>query len=147
MKKSILLILLLYVLYGCQDEIVSPIPYRQVYLQLNLTASYPIFKNSVNQYLIFDRRINVTDAVGYGGILLYTGFDGNYYAFDMSCPYEANSNIKVRPNNLGQAICDSCHSVFDISWGVANPIPPSKATKVLKHYKASLYGDVLYVIN
>ena len=62
---------------SCDDTYKSSIPDFPVSLELNLTTTYPTFKNSYNKYLIFDKKINVTDYIGYGGILVYTGFDGS----------------------------------------------------------------------
>ena len=129
---------------SCDDTYKSSIPDFPVYLDLNLTTTYPTFKNSYNKYLIFDKKINVNDYIGYGGILVYTGFDGEYYAFDLACPYEVKQNIIVHPNDKGQAICDSCKTVFDISYGIGNPTSgPSKET--LRRYKTNLSGDILYI--
>ena len=131
---------------SCKDEMYSPVPNSPVYLDLNLTATYPTFKNSINQVLLFEKPIKATDKVGFGGIIVYTGFDGTYYAFDMCCPHEAKYNTKVRPNENGQAVCDSCHTVFEIGYGIGNP-SSGKAKHPLKRYKAFLSGDILYISN
>jgi nitrite reductase/ring-hydroxylating ferredoxin subunit len=134
------------ILVSCKDEVFSPVPNSPVYLDLNLTATYPTFKNSVNQVLLFEKPIKATDRVGCAGVVVCTGFDGVYYAFDMCCPHEAKSTTKVRPNKNGQVVCDSCHTVFDIGYGIGNP--SSGVSKYpLKKYKAYLSGDVLYISN
>ncbi|MDO9152516.1 MAG: hypothetical protein Q7U47_02205 [Paludibacter sp.] len=143
-KKSLLLLLFTAAFSGCYDNVISSIPDYPVRLQLNLTTTYPTFRNSVNQYLLFEKRILATDYIGFGGILVYTGFDGEYYAFDMACPYEAKNDIKVYPNDLGQAVCKKCGTVFDIDSGVGNP-SSGPAKEVLKRYRTSLSGDVLYI--
>jgi nitrite reductase/ring-hydroxylating ferredoxin subunit len=136
---------------GCDDTYRSSIPDFPVQLNLDLATTYPTFRNSYNKYIVFEKKIRVTDYIGYGGILVYSGFDGGYYAFDMSCPYEVKPTIKVRPNDKGQAICDSCKTVFDISYGIGNPVPnpltgkAASAKEALRRYKAVLSGDYLYV--
>ena len=143
--KNLFLILLFPSTFSsCYDNVISSIPDYPVRLQLNLTTTYPTFKNSVNQHLLFEKRIFETDMIGYGGILVYSGFDGIYYAFDMACPYEAKSTIKVYPNDVGQAVCKECGSVYDIGYGIGNP-SSGPAKEVLKRYKASISGDVLYI--
>jgi len=143
------MILFLYILIisalivSCDDTYISSIPDFPVYLELNLITTYPNF-HSPNQSLIFTKPITVMDRIGYGGILVYIGFDGIYYAFDMSCPYEHKITTRIKPNGLGQAICDSCHSIFDIGYGIGNPIS-GKAKEILKRYKTTLTGDVLYI--
>jgi len=129
---------------SCNDNIISSIPDYPVYLNLNLVTTYPTFRNSINQYLIFKKPVLVTDMIGYGGILVYTDFNGDYCAFDLSCPYEAKQNILVVPNKVGQAVCEGCGSVFNISDGIAEPVS-GKAKQTLKRYKATLSGDILYV--
>jgi hypothetical protein len=131
-------------LTGCDDTYQSSIPNFYVNLRLDLASTYPTFKNNPNHYLVFTKPVYATDGVGFGGILVFCGWDNNYYAFDLACPYEAKQKTIVHPNDIGQAICDSCKTVYDISIGVGNPISgPAKQT--LKHYKANLSGDILYI--
>jgi len=129
---------------SCNDNVISSIPDFPVYLELNLTSTYPTFKNSYNKSLLFEKGVSVTDKIGYGGILVYTGLDGGYYAFDMSCPYEAKQDVRVFPNGSGQAVCEGCGSVFDIGYGIGNP-SSGKAKETLKRYKAILSGDILVI--
>ena len=149
-KKKYLIcvfVVLIVVLSGCDDNYISSIPNYAVSLQLNLTSTYSTFKNSVNQYLIFDKPVNANDLIGFGGVLVYTGFDGNYYAFDLACPHEApEQNLKVIPNDEGKAVCETCGTVYNISFGIGDPIEgPSKET--LKRYKTSPQGDWLIITN
>jgi len=146
------LVTLLFI--SCDKSYTSSIPDYPVQLDLNLTTTYPTFKNSYNKELTFEKKINVNDFIGYGGILVYTGFDGGYYAFDMSCPYEANPKILVHPNGNGQAVCDSCKTIFDISYGIGNPTGRHRlnrpdttalANQTLKRYKATFSGDILSI--
>lgn len=140
---------------GCEDQYVSKIPDYQVNLQLNLTSTYSIFKNSTNEYLLFETRILETDRIGYGGILVctapYLDDSGNsiYYAYDMCCPYEADKNIKVYPveDDIGKVQCEECGSIFDVGFGSGFPQSGPAAEKgyVLKQYKTTLSGDYLYI--
>ena len=130
-------------LISCNDNVQSSIPDFPVYLNLNLTTTYPNFR-SPNQALTFEKRIFETDRIGYGGILVYIGFDGEYYAFDMSCPVEVKQTIRVHPNGLGQAVCKNCGSVFDLGYGIGNP-SSGGAKETLKRYKTTLSGDILYI--
>jgi nitrite reductase/ring-hydroxylating ferredoxin subunit len=133
---------------SCDDTYKSSIPDYPVHLELNLAAEYSTFRNSTNKSFTFIRGITPgipeTNYTGFGGILVYSGFDGQYYAFDMSCPYEAKQNIRVHPNDIGQAICDSCKTVFNIGYGIGDPASgPAKET--LRRYKTNLSGDILYI--
>lgn len=128
---------------SCDDSVQSSIPDYPVYLDLNLASTYPNF-NSPNQSLTFLKRIIETDRIGYGGILVYIGFDGEFYAFDMCCPYEAKPTVRVYPNDIGQAVCEKCGTVFDIGYGIGNP-SSGPAKEVLKRYRANVSGNVLYI--
>ena len=139
---------------GCDDTYISSIPDYPVYLELNLVTTYPIFRNSINKSMTFLTPVTAIERIGYGGILVYTGFDGAYYAFDMSCPYEHKSTVRVYPNELGQAICEKCGTVYDIGYGVGNPskrirpnLPDTTALakEVLKRYRTSMQNDYLYI--
>lgn len=142
-KYCLLLSLLAFQFAGCDDTYYSSVPDYYVNLQLNLTSTYPTFRNNPYKYLVFEKRINVTDGVGYGGILVFCGVE-SYYAYDLSCPHEHKQTILVRPNDIGQAVCDSCKTVYDVSYGFGNPVSgPSK--EALKRYKANLSGDILYI--
>lgn len=131
-------------LISCDDTYRSSIPDFPVQLDLNLTSTYPTFRNSYNKYMVFQTKRYETDYLGYGGILVNTGLEGGYYAFDLSCPYEHKQTTRVKPNDLGQAICDSCGTVFNIGYGIGDPSSgPAKET--LRRYKTNLSGDILYI--
>ena len=133
---------------SCNDNVISSIPDFPVYLELNLTSTYPTFRNSYNKSIIFIKGITpnipTNRYTGFGGILVYTDLNGEYCAFDMSCPYEAKQNIRVYPNDLGQTVCEGCGSVFDIGSRSGYPIS-GKAKEALKRYKTMFSGDVLYI--
>lgn len=144
LKHIVLSIFVSLAFTGCNDNVISSIPDFPVYLELNLTSTYPTFRNSHNKFLTFEKGVFVTDRTGYGGILVYTDLNGEYCAFDLSCPYEAKRTVRVVPNDSGQAVCEGCGSVFDLTSGIGNPIS-GKAKEMLKRYKAILSGDILYV--
>lgn len=158
-SKIVSLAFLCFVIESCEEQYISPIPNYPVNLELNLTASYPTFTNP-NDVMEFQKPVKATDATGYGGILVYIDFDSNYRAFDMGCPYEADSALmsnppRVHSNGLGQVVCEKCKSVYDISYGLGNPIdgPAYDKTYVknsekrifLKTYLARRQGDYLYI--
>jgi len=152
-RYCLLSLLLAFYFVSCNDTIKSSIPDYPVSLNLNLTSTYPIFKNSVNSFLFFKTSagLPINNYIGFGGIIVCTsGFDdyGNslYFAFDMACPNEVKNNIRVYPDSTGlsRVVCEKCGSVFDVSYGNGSPLSgPAKET--LKRYRANLVGDVLYI--
>ena len=132
---------------SCEDNYVSSIPNSPVYLDLNLTtAPYNKLNYSSNQFFYFESREGLpeTSSIGYGGMIVNTGFDGSFYAFDMCCPYELKRTIRVYPNDIGQAVCATCGSVFDIANGTGFP-SSGVAKEPLKSYKAFRSGNYLYI--
>jgi hypothetical protein len=138
--------LLVYLPLSCQDHITSSIPEYPVFLDLNLATTYPTFRNSTNQTLVFKTRDKLPDIsrIGFGGILVCTDYVGDYYAYDLCCPYELKANTRVHPDGVGQAICDSCKSIFNIFTAPGTPVS-GKAKEFLKRYKANLNGDILRI--
>jgi len=144
-------------LAACGDNYVSNIPNYQVNLRLDLVSTYPTFKNSANEYLLFENRIFETDRIGFAGVLVYSSISldesGNtqYFAFDMACPYEVDKDVKVYPvkidsvnYDLGRVKCEKCGSVFNIAYGYGLP-ESGPAKKALKQYHTSLSGNYLYI--
>lgn len=146
-------IFLIVVFTACETNYRSPIPNYPVGLRVDLTGPYNNFKNSSNQFLLFEKPPLTTDRVGYGGIMLYSGLMpddyGNtvYYAFDMACPHEAKRTVKVYPvqDSLpGIVRCEECGSEFNVAYGFGDPVK-GPATKLLKRYRVRLAGEMLFV--
>lgn len=130
-------------LTACENY-VSSIPDMPVHLQLNLLTEYPHLKNNPNQCVIFEKPRLVSDRIGFGGVLVYSDFYGDFHAFDLACPYEAQTSVKVRPDSLGRAICPQCGEVYDISLGTGIPTQ-GICREPLKRYVAREVNNVLYV--
>lgn len=149
----LLLVVLTLNTTGCEGSYVSPVPEYPVSMSLNLTANYPAFKNSVNQYLMFTKPVTVTDRIGYGGLLVCTGVMmddyGNslYFAYDLACPHEADASIRIAPlpDRLGEVKCPECGTVYNAGYGFGEPLSgPSKHP--LKKYKTMMQGNDILLI-
>jgi Ferredoxin subunits of nitrite reductase and ring-hydroxylating dioxygenases len=119
-----------------------------VYLELYLDAEdRDLVPMSAYKFFTIN-NINISSQrVGYAGVLVYHGVDGNYYAFDMACPHEASRNSIIQMSDDGiYAVCPTCKSKYDISHGIGNPVEgPSRFT--LRRYSVSRVGNKLYVRN
>ena len=63
----------------------------------------------------------VTDACGYGGVLVYVDLFG-YAAYDLACPYCASRGLKQPCEINGAfAVCPNCHEEYDVASGTAAP--------------------------
>jgi uncharacterized Zn-finger protein len=124
---------------SCNDEVVSNIPQAPVNLTLYL-SDLDSRLNGAFSYKEFTTPRNATDRLGYGGILVINGSGPdivNLRAYDLSCPVEAQRNIRVEPNDIGQAKCPKCGAVYDIATSNGAPLSGSKF--YLKQY--SVYKD------
>lgn len=137
---------------SCEGPYISPIPDYPVSMNLNLTANYPTFKNSVGQQLYFTKPLKATDLVGYGGILVCSGImlddfgNTQYFAFDLACPNEAKTAIRVAAitNRPGEVQCPECETVYNVGFGMGEPVSgPSKHP--LKRYTTQVQNDFLYI--
>lgn len=62
------------------------------------------------------------EALGYGGILLVHGwYQGQYFAYDLSCPYENKTDIRITADSH-EARCATCGTTYDIFGGQGNPL-------------------------
>lgn len=61
-------------------------------------------------------------ATGLGGILLCTTYMGTPVAYDLACPVECRSNIRVFINEDSEAECPACHSRYDVFEKLGYPI-------------------------
>lgn len=107
-----------------------------VYMEINILAEYPHFvPTNTGAYLTFTQRRYSTEAVGYGGLLLYIGLDSQYHAFDMACPACLNPKKPIQPDGI-YAVCPLCYEHYDISYGVGSPTK-GIAREPLRHYSTS----------
>lgn len=86
--------------------------------------------------------------LGYGGLIIVHALspENTFYAFDSSCPYEKEQNIKVKVSQL-EAICPQCGSKFDIVTGFGVPIA-GPARNPLKRYNSVYFSkDMIRIVN
>ncbi len=119
----------------------SSIPDYPVFLERNLNLEAQELR-TIGGCKAFPVPEKTYEHVGFGGILVFYGLDGNYYAYDMACPLEIKRNVKVRLRENGiHAICDECGSVFNIAYGSGAPIE-GEAREGLKIYSVRVSQTV-----
>lgn len=80
------------------------------------------------------------------GVLIYRASEEEFYAFDRTCPYEADLSQAVSIANAGDvtAECPGCHTEYVLpSYGY--PTDNGPGTLPLKLYQANLTGSYLHV--
>jgi nitrite reductase/ring-hydroxylating ferredoxin subunit len=139
-------LLLLLVFIGCENDEQRRIPDAPVYLELDLTGRYSTFRNPYDT-VVYDYNTpkTVKDYIGFGGILVNVGYDGNYYAYDLACPYDVDPGIRVYPDRSGmKAICKSCGSEFEI-WNGTGMVSKKPSKWNLRRYQAVVRNNILFI--
>lgn len=129
-----LIILIAILLCSCEGtSFQSSVPAYPVRVVINTKTMFTGFTpENTNAYItvneegykengVFKQPVTVTDAWGYGGIVVYVSLAG-YVAFDLACPYCAEHGHKSPCETDGiYAICPRCGEHFDIASGYAMP--------------------------
>ena len=73
---------------------------------------------------------------GFGGVLLACGLNNELLAYDMACPIECQSNVRIEVDEeAGIAVCRKCGSTYDASTVTGNPL----GTRPRKKYGLTSY--------
>jgi len=148
MKRILFFILFASIAFSCNKDYYTSIPNYPVYVELQLaTRDYELNANLAYK-IITQPRIAV-EKTGFGGILVINGMGEapiNLYAYDLACPVEAQSNVRVVPDKSGiTATCPKCGAVFSIASGTGAPQSGSKY--YLKSYRVVGNGTQYTVYN
>ena len=142
--KRILTCFLILLACSC-SKIETNIPEAPVYLRLDLRYEDKELVGTT-KHKEFTAARKPGEAVGVSGILVVCGLDNNYYAYDLCCPHEAVKNVRIVPNDLCQATCPKCGTVYETGYGAGNP--SSGVSKYpLKRYSVTRSGQELLVRN
>ena len=117
MKHTCIALLLAGIFFACDNEDYSSIPYAPV--------DYEILPQEADKLIASTSFLTVTkkryekDRIGYGGLLIVHSLEPNlYYAFDLACPTEVKSNVRIVPDDSGiTATCPQCGARFNIATG------------------------------
>jgi len=139
--QSVFLLMVFLCFSGC-DVYESSIPNYPVHMERDI---YAINLVSPGSSYINDNKI-ATEAYGYGGILIACTWDGQYCAFDLACPVEADRNIRVSKTDQALIVkCESCGEEYDLGFG--DGTPTKKISKeALKRYSANLNESNNHII-
>lgn len=135
LRKWQLILLLLALLTSCENVNNQSVPRYGVRVNIDTdraefaTFKYPsaleyITLNSDGYYLNgkFLRKPDVTDAWGYGGVVVYVNMSGGLDAYDLACPYCAARGTCSPCEIDGMfARCPFCGEEYDLASGTAVP--------------------------
>ena len=136
--KKWLYIGVLFMLLSCEDtNNMNPVSYVPVNYTLNITQEYPHFvvDNGYNVMTITKTRFD-REYIGYAGLVVWIGMDGQYHAADLCCPHCLLKHKPVEVDGF-YAICPECEEHYDLSYGYANP------TKGMTKFGLKMYRTIL----
>lgn len=156
MRHRVLIILLSIFLWACEGYTTfrSSVPTYPVGLDLNLQQACLVHFTTSNTgaHLEFTRthypegltRI-ASDALGYGGILVYVTWDERYAAWDMCCPNCLSPDDPVEVDGMF-ATCPNCGEQYDLSYGYGTP-SRGIAKEALRRYTCVVGNHKLRITN
>ena len=136
--KKWLCIGVLFMLLSCENtNNMNPVSYVPVNYTLNITQEYPHFvvDNGYNVMTITKTRFD-REYIGYAGLVVWIGMDGQYHAADLCCPHCLLKHKPVEVDGF-YAICPECEEHYDLSYGYANP------TKGMTKFGLKMYRTIL----
>lgn len=89
------------------------------------------------------------DYTGFGGLLLVSDFFGNPVVYDLACPVECRSDVRVAVDaTLNVAACPVCKSTYAIFENYGHPLSGMAAERGygLRNYRIGRTTDGDYVI-
>ena len=151
MKRWIVILLICNCIIGCEDlNRRSPVPHVPVNYTLYITREYPHFviDNGYNTMTITQTKFE-REYIGYAGLLIWVGMDGNYHAADLCCPHCLKPNQPLEVDGF-YAVCPICDEHFDLSYGFAFPTKGTTKEPLRKYrttLSATITGQTLRIIN
>lgn len=121
---------------ACRQAEEPAVPIAPVHLQVNLNAAEYHPLASPAGMVAVSTPATSADRLGYGGLLIVRSLtEAEFYAYDLSCPYEAQPSVRLAPHDL-EVKCSTCGSRFDVLYGSGSPIS-RPATTPLRRYRTS----------
>ena len=116
--KKVISFLLFLSLFAC-GRYQSSIPESPVFLRRNLNTINCLFPGD---YYYITEPQTASDRLGYGGLLLVRGFDDQYYAYDLACPVECRTDVRVgQPSEVLEVVCPQCGESYQLGFGLGTP--------------------------
>ena len=116
--KKVISFLLFLSLFAC-GRYQSSIPESPVFMRRNLNTINCLFPGD---YYYITEPQTASDRLGYGGLLLVMGFDDQYYAYDLACPVECRTDVRVgQPSEVLEVVCPQCGESYQLGFGLGTP--------------------------
>jgi len=134
--------------YSCNSTLINAVLQQTKQTSLDCMGGYVRVYDS--------KTLSASDVVGVGGLLILQNFEGQFYAFDLACPYCYKNNkgsskvkrITIKDDAL-TAHCTACESEFGaVVWGspAATKGLANEENLILRQYRAQRLGDGVTVV-
>lgn len=144
---------------GCHTIDDDRIPPLNVYVNFNTVGDWTEYgvpgAGSYRRFIKQDRipanyPYSALSATGFGGVLLVGDVHNQPVAYDLACPVECKSNVRIQVNEQAlNAECPVCHSTYDIVTNYGYPLSGKAAEKGygLQRYHVSpgLNGEYMVI--
>lgn len=143
--KRVIFCMLALTIFSCTKQEKSNLPYARVNFTVDLRYEDSDLVGSTKSKVFTEAR-KAGERVGLSGILVTCGFDNTYYAYELCCPYEAKTHIRIEPTEDGTAVCPECKTVYDTGFGNGVPLEgPIKHKQVLRKFDVITRGQELFI--
>lgn len=141
---------ILFGLIGCDDANNVRIPYAPVLIKINTIVERDKALSATGSGVSYttSNRIYDIERMGFGGVYVFHTYSNNLAAFDLSCPVEASRSAKLVRYGNDKLKCNTCGSVYEIGWGVGNPIggPANTGNYSLQRYRVRTVSSTEYEV-
>jgi hypothetical protein len=143
MRNSKIILFLIYTSWivlissSCEEERQHPVPDVYVNFVINLSSDpeFLFLRTQGASAIITSSTIGAL-SLGYlnNGIIIYNAGDGEFMAFDRTCPYDLPESFVVETETYsGMATCPNCGSIF-VFPSMGAPTTDSPSNWALKQY-------------
>ena len=123
---------------SCEKQQQHPVPSAYANFTINIQTDPEFIRLAApgNSMVINDYTVG-TFTLGFDniGVVVYNGGDGEFYAFDRTCPYDMPKSIVVETDGTNVfATCPECGTEYVMS-SMGNPTIDGPGTWPLREYK------------
>ncbi len=152
-KLGIFFIFLAISAVSCENDKNDVVPDVYIDFVMNLQDIEFVNLSAMFGYVYVNANTNNwgLKAAGFNnnGLIVFAGIEGEFYAYDRTCPHDYfvnNNSVKVNVVDIIYAECPLCKTRYALTAG-GTPLPGTTGRYPLKNYKTSLSGNYLQVWN
>lgn len=175
MKKVLLFLLLVVASVSCSDDVSSTystahpvrcnftvVQYTELFQVIDNFGQFASIRKSSAKLIMkhgsSETTYNMLETqkyfdFGLGGLIVGTTFEGNYRAYDLSCPNCDRATYRLNITDDGFAKCpnNTCHIVYNLNYdGIISEVPKEcnhQNPRALYRYKVAYDGMTLNIYN